>query len=40
MFAWQALYHLTHSTSPVFWYVLGIFELGFQELFTLAAFQL
>jgi hypothetical protein len=34
----QAVYNLSHSTSPVF--VLGIFELGSHKLFAGVGFKL
>jgi hypothetical protein len=33
----QAFYHLSHSISPFF--MLGIFKIGAQELFTQAGFE-
>jgi hypothetical protein len=38
MFASQALYHLSHSSSLVF--VLAVLEIGFYELFSQADFEL
>jgi hypothetical protein len=37
-FVRQALYHLSHSISPVF--LLGIFEIGSYELSAQAGFKL
>jgi hypothetical protein len=37
MFARQALYYLSHSSSPVF--VLGFFEIGSHKLFAWAGFE-
>jgi hypothetical protein len=35
----QALYHLSHSTSPFFVCMLGIFKIGSHELFAQTGFE-
>jgi hypothetical protein len=38
MFTGHVLYHMSHYASPFF--VMGVFEIGFPELFALVGFEL